>query len=528
MTSPANFVAPIDHYLSMVAEHYKLPAASDPDFIALQNHYRQSGYLACNVSPDIAERLEGFFDRALACHLNLDDFEPGYHSPRHATSTISRLNVNNQYFLPPPPGPARSALRDCLQDLRPLVELVTGSPMEVVNVRAWSTREGSEAFGPTAWHCDGVSRHVRKIMIYPLPPNATNGTLELIGRDGQQIQIDSIGPLAVLADVGDVFHRGSPPQIAHPTFGGRPVIEVTINPAATTRLDLGFHGHNAHTPWADPVLWDQMTRADIKALRTRSEPLENPPTHVNIGGGMAFNFEGWINFDAASTDYRHRIKFDRNTELPYPTGRAGLVYSSHCLEHLDDPTVIQILCEARRLLAPDGAFVVKLPDFDAVLSNWRRRDPGGVLEPGQWGLPGLFDLWRQNGVEPGIAAYTAMVFCGFWNRAYGDVFSGNVVRQAGGYHGPPRLPTDALARILDNGASPHCIAATLRSEVQRREPDYVFNHQNAWSRDEFISLAKTYGFTPVALDQAVADSFQHIPTITDMHAISAYYHFKPA
>lgn len=322
----------------MLARHYNISISLNPSFAALQDQYRQLGYLSCNMSQDIAHRLEGIFDRALSCKLSIYEFEPGYYTPRHATPTIEKLNINNQYFLPPQ-GPAIAALQEYLLELRPVVEIVTGSPIEVVNVRAWSKLQGAKSFGPTAWHCDSVSRHVRKIMSYPRPPNAINGTLELIGRDGQQIRIDSSAPLAVLADVGGVIHR-------------------------------------------------------------------------------------------------------------------------------------------------------------------------------------------KHGVEPDIAACSAMVFCGFWNRAYGDVFSRNVVREAGGYHGPPRLPAETLAKILDNGTSPHFIAAMLRSEVQRREPDYVFNHQHARSREEFIDLAKTYGFTLVAADHSIASPFDHIPTITDMHSVSDHYHFN--
>jgi hypothetical protein len=526
MAPRPNFVQPLEDYYALLAKTYPVAASDAGGDESLHQTYSRNGHLGYRVSETIAADLLGFFARELACEFRQDDYQPDYYSPAHAADTTVRLNRNNQYYAPPPKGPAASALMALLTEMRPVVEEAIGHPFQVVNVRAWTTPPHSEAFGPSGWHTDGASHFVRKIMIYPRPLNPDNGSLELEGHDGERLLLNSPFPLAVLADVGDLKHRGVPPQVSDPELGGRPAIEVTLVPAAATRLDLTFHGHNAHVPVADLERWRQMLRNQTRAITRPSAPDEACPHQVNIGGGMGFSYPDWVNFDAASPNYSHRLRFDPQTRLPYPDGHATLVYSSHCLEHLDDPTVVQLLSEAVRIVAENGDVVIKLPDFDAVLDHWSRRDGSGILEPGQWGLPGLFNIWNANPCGTGLEACTAMIFCGFWNSAYGDEFSGGVVRLEGAYHGPPRVSPQVLTQILDSSTSPHMIAALLKSQVIRSEPDYCFNHQNAWSRAEFVQMAKAAGLELVVSGAEVLTRFAGLPTLEDMAPISSYFHFK--
>jgi hypothetical protein len=119
-----------------------------------------------------------------------------------------------------------------------------------------------------------------------------------------------------------------------------------------------------------------------------------------------------------------------------------------------------------------------------------------------------------------------MIFSGFWNSAYGNPFLRTGVCQEGAYHGPPRLSSQRLSEILDSGTSPHFIASILKSEIVRHETDFTFNHQNAWSRAEFVALASLCGFELVAINEDVGKNFKSIPTFDEMGSMSAYYHFR--
>lgn len=98
---------------------------------------------------------------------------------------------------------------------------------------------------------------------------------------------------------------------------------------------------------------------------------------------------------------------------------------------------------------------------------------------------------------------------------------GSNVQRDGAYHGPPRVSSQKLAEILDSTSSPKLISSILKSEIVRQEIDYTFNHQNAWSRNEFIELAHALGFEIVALDSVARENFCDIPTIEEMKSMSA-------
>jgi hypothetical protein len=202
------------------------------------------------------------------------------------------------------------------------------------------------------------------------------------------------------------------------------------------------------------------------------------------------------------------------------------VYSSHCLEHLQDETVSQLLHEAARILRPDGRLIIKLPNFEQVLSEWKSGVSTGVLRPELWNVSKLARMWENHGIKVSQDSVAAMIFCGFWNASYGDHFSGaHNAGIEGAYHGPPRISERQLKKILNSSDSPHFVAALLRAEVLRSERAPKFNHQNAWSYKEFIQVASACGFEWMEFPDVCA-KYRHIPDIEIMRDISQYYVFK--
>lgn len=57
-----------------------------------------------------------------------------------------------------------------------------------------------------------------------------------------------------------------------------------------------------------------------------------------------------------------------------PDGAAGVIYCSHVLEHFFDHDVATVLKEFVRILHPDGAAVLRLPDLAAVVRAFDESD----------------------------------------------------------------------------------------------------------------------------------------------------------
>lgn len=243
------------------------------------------------------------------------------------------------------------------------------------------------------------------------------------------------------------------------------------------------------------------------------------PRAVNLGGGPNFVELGWRNFDEAARG--SGFTFSPDCQIPLPAASVHTVYTSHTIEHLDNPTVDRLLAEARRVLCPAGRLVIKIPDFDRVLACWRSAD-ASFFRDELWNFDAVTHLWHARGIEDTLARRASMIFCGFWNEEYGDHFSGRINRHPRAYHGPAVVPVDELER-LRFAHTPGQISAYLRESVLRTETAFKFNHQNAWGRDELAALLARVGFSVVTSDKAVAAvCCADIPDIRAMYEQSSY------
>ncbi len=260
---------------------------------------------------------------------------------------------------------------------------------------------------------------------------------------------------------------------------------------------------------------------------------EAPPDirYVNIGGGPNFNHIRWRNLEAVVSPHNPEpYHFSPYCVFPFADASLDLVYSSHCIEHLNDPTVDRVLAEAGRVVVRSGALILKIPDFDRTLADWRSGAPEMICAP-IWGLETLQSLWQRRGVADTLANRAAMIFCGYWNDAYAGAdghFAGTVSGQGDAYHGPPPVD-EAFHRELLDGTSPHDVAAMLRQWVVDHEPSHHFNHQNAWSRDELEDLLARHGFRVVSFDaETIKRRYHWVPDIADMDSMSTYCFAVPA
>lgn len=99
---------------------------------------------------------------------------------------------------------------------------------------------------------------------------------------------------------------------------------------------------------------------------------------LNIGAGRTWAHPAWraIDLDTArppSDDYLI-LNLRGTPRLPIEDDSLKLVYSSHCLEHLDDASGATVLAEAARVLEPGGLLRLVLPDAGLALKAWRTDD----------------------------------------------------------------------------------------------------------------------------------------------------------
>lgn len=217
--------------------------------------------------------------------------------------------------------------------------------------------------------------------------------------------------------------------------------------------------------------------------------------NVNIGGGN-FKHDGWVNLDAIAG-----VELTPQTVFLVANQSAPIVYSSHCFEHLDDETVYRMLVEARRVLAPDGKFVLKLPDYEKVVDKYIQED-AQFFE--QWGIRKLTPLWMSQKVEDTLTARAAMIFCGVWNAEYGDKnaeFTKRIGNVVGAYHGPVPNMDDETRRFMMVNFTPRQVAQGFVSAAPK---GWHFNHRNAWNRIELCHVLRAHGFTVESMDQKAA------------------------
>ncbi|MDY7577038.1 methyltransferase domain-containing protein [Herbaspirillum sp. RTI4] len=406
-----------------------------------------------------------------------------------------------------------------------------GYSFKVVNVRATKLKKQS-GYGQPAWHNDGLHNCIKKIMIYPSPMDSDNGTFEIIDRQGKYNLIANSQPSIILADVAVLVHRGIPPKVSD----CRPMIEITIIPSLVTTTDYVTAGHNARVPLPSTAQFEEFFDLKYRKVNdfeysSNSEFIKHENIrNINLGGGSWFSENGWINYDEFSRDIRGKIKFHSHTELPYPSSYADVVYSSHCLEHLNDSVVNKLIREAYRVLNNGGKLVIKLPDFDAVLDEFRRGVDNEILSvnPDRWNIVPLKKMWENSGIPFSYERLAAMIFCGYWKRNGYQHFSD--IQQDNSYHGPCKISDSENRLILEKDISPHSIAMTYVNKVIEieGEENIVFNHQNAWSYKEFIALIESIGFEFIETSTKVTNSISQVPSIHDGESISRYYEFlKP-
>lgn len=160
-------------------------------------------------------------------------------------------------------------------------------------------------------------------------------------------------------------------------------------------IDFGQHDDGfdkTHVSLLPPTTWVQkfheagLTNFEIldkESLERGDMPQEvfadDGKIKLAVGTFTVMSHYGWQNIDvhdlmgfAQTHGYRyHRI--DARNGLPWKTSEVSLISCSHMLEHLSYREGLGLLREFRRLIKPDGAVRVAVPNAQLLLEHYERR-----------------------------------------------------------------------------------------------------------------------------------------------------------
>lgn len=217
----------------------------------------------------------------------------------------------------------------------------------------------------------------------------------------------------------------------------------------------------------------------------------------NFGAG-GFRHDAWTRVDNPSDNYRHNFvdttdliahDLDSGKPLPIDTSTAHLAYTSHCIEHLLDDSVLRLFGEVHRILRDGGVFRISAPDVELCYRAYRRKDTD-------------FFYWFAQHYDDPAAAIREGLALPKGGPSAAQVFLFAFASSMSELHAegaPVRISDSELERLFDEhgleGAL-DAICAKCPPAVQRK---YPWNHVNWWTKEKTIRYLKQAGFEDVSV-----------------------------
>ncbi len=111
----------------------------------------------------------------------------------------------------------------------------------------------------------------------------------------------------------------------------------------------------------------------LKNINNKEKVIDKP-TKINIGPGL-WTKEGWITLDCyVKADIQADLR--KCTPFPIVNNVVEKIFSSHCIEHIEDHHLEFMLKELYRVMKPDGIMRLSCPDADLAFEAYKNNDPG--------------------------------------------------------------------------------------------------------------------------------------------------------
>jgi predicted SAM-dependent methyltransferase len=109
--------------------------------------------------------------------------------------------------------------------------------------------------------------------------------------------------------------------------------------------------------------WSPLERRKARRLA------QTRPLRLHLGSG-SHALDGWVNVDLAGVGHGVDLHWNLTRRLPFPDASVQAVFSEHVLEHFALATVMELLAECRRVLAPGGVLRAGVPDFGRYAESY--------------------------------------------------------------------------------------------------------------------------------------------------------------
>jgi SAM-dependent methyltransferase len=209
----------------------------------------------------------------------------------------------------------------------------------------------------------------------------------------------------------------------------------------------------------------------------------------NVGAG-GFLHEYWTNVDYVSDHYaplQHRpVHYDlmQCGPLPFESGTAELVYTSHTVEHVSDAAVENLFREAYRILKPGGGLRVTTgPDAELDYAALMRGDADWFY-------------WDENYVTPGTyedqlhGPATSVPLEERWLHHVASQLAPNCKSEH-----PNKVGAAAIKKLLSEKSMVE--ALDWLTAQCRFDPHMPGNHMSWWSKAKAMDVMRRAGFETV-------------------------------
>ena len=494
-----------DLYAKLVTAYHLLKNVQ----IGRDEHFTKYGFKQGVIEEELNKQIIDAFQIAKKIPFFREDCDPNYlSSQQHQVDIVVEEILNQNHAFHMLEDLQKESLKPVLLSLKKQVEECLGSAWRVLTIRSLNSFPTSVEFGPVTWHRDDIPPAVYKIMYYPFGSDDAHGGFDIKLQTGSQHAVEGPPGTWVLFK-NSALHPGRIPQEAEQL-----AIEITLTPSLQYDLRPIAAGQNAkhpHLPWGKEF--------------SSGHPLypKGRIKGVNVGGGTGWHCNKWINLEEVhSSNNPTPFILYPNCRFPFLNESIPTVYTSHAMEHLNLATAYRVLSESQRILEEGGNLIIKIPDYDKALDCWRRQD-SSFFGP-EWGIGNITYTWGAAGLCDCLDYRAAMIFCSFSNNAFGNPFAreANASGSDQPYFGPAIVNIDFL-RDLIKDHTPSQIVQVLRLAIIKKESNYSFCHQSAWSREELLDLLNEYGFDVVSFDpDTVCETFAGITGMHQMKDISMF------